>query len=68
LTLDDDGVEQRVMQVFFFTAYGFEIPEQGQVQNCSFSFQATIKTNLNENEANNRITNNTGRIITSADE
>jgi hypothetical protein len=67
LTLDDDGVEQRVLvvlQVIFFTAYGYfsyngiEIPEQGQVQNCSFSFQAIIKTNLNENEANNQITNN----------
>jgi hypothetical protein len=28
------------------------MPEQGQVQNCSFSFQATIKNkNSNENEA-----------------
>jgi hypothetical protein len=39
------------------TAYGYcffngiEIPEQGQVQNCSFSFRTTIKTNSNENEA-----------------
>jgi hypothetical protein len=36
-----------------------------QVQNCSFSFQATIKTKLSVNETNNRMTNNTGGILTS---
>jgi hypothetical protein len=63
LTLDDDDVEhgvrllERVMQVIFFTAYGIEIPEQGQVQNCSFSFEQQSKQNSDENEANNRTTN-----------
>ncbi len=66
LTLDDDGVEQvlvtgiclRVTQVLVETRNGIEIPEQGQVQNCSFSFQATIKQNSMKNETNDRITNN----------
>jgi hypothetical protein len=31
--------------------YGIEIPEQGQVQNCSFLFKQQSKQNSNENEA-----------------
>ena len=51
LTLDDDGVEQVVVNSSTWTGdsgNGIEIPEQGQVQNCSFSFQTTIKQDSNE--------------------
>ncbi len=57
LTLDDDDdVEQAVVNRYWCIAgnllYGYlngiEIPEQGQVQNCYFSYQ---KQNSNENEA-----------------
>ncbi len=45
LTLDDDDVEQVVVNRYFLYN-GIKIPEQGQVQNCSFSFQTTIETIL----------------------
>ncbi len=40
LTLDDGGEQVTVNRI--------EIPEQGQVQNCSFSFRTTIKQNSME--------------------
>jgi hypothetical protein len=61
LTLDDDDVEQAVVNRYWCIAGNcqrrIKIPEQGQVQNCSFSFRTTIKQNSNGNEANNRTTN-----------
>jgi hypothetical protein len=64
LTLDDDvetvallvqQVLERVTQVLMYCR--IKIPEQGQVQNCYFSFEQQSKQNSNENEANNRTTN-----------
>jgi hypothetical protein len=50
LTLDDDDVEQvcRLTCNGYFSYNGLKIPEQDQVQNCSFSFQTTIKQDSNE--------------------
>jgi hypothetical protein len=48
LTLDDDGVEQVLNAGNLL--YGIEIPEQGQVQNRSFSFEQQLKQNSNGNE------------------
>jgi hypothetical protein len=54
LTIDED-----VETVTGNLLYGIEIPEQGQVQNCSFLLEQQSKQNSMKMKQNNRTTNNT---------
>jgi hypothetical protein len=59
LTLDDGGEQVTVNRI--------KIPEQGQVQNCSFSFRTTIKQNsMRMKQIEQRM--NTEPITTNTDE